>query len=87
MVKHMEVVSTAGPLEAIVTKPGSHRAVDDHCQGVHLDITHDDGDDDDDGGDDDGDDEDGDDDDGDVDDGDDGDDELLSLIIIYGLTG
>ena len=44
MVKHMEVVSTARPLEAIVTKPGSHRAVDDHCQSVHLDVTHDDDD-------------------------------------------
>ena len=38
MVKHMEVVSTARPLEAIMTKPGSHRAVDDYCQGVHLDM-------------------------------------------------
>ena len=72
MVKHMEVVSTAGPLEAIVTKPGSHRAVDDHCQCVHLDITHD------------GDNDDDDDDDGD---GGGGDDEQLSLIITYGLTG
>ena len=45
MVKHVEVVSTARPLEAIVTKPGSHRAVDDYCQCVYLDITHDDDDD------------------------------------------
>ena len=48
VVEHMEVVSTARPLEAIVTKPGSHRAVDDHCQCVHLDVTYDDDGDDDD---------------------------------------
>ena len=36
VVKHMEVISTARPLESVMTKPGSHRTVDDHGQCVHL---------------------------------------------------
>ena len=36
VVKHVEVIPTPRPLEAIVTKPSSHRTVDDHRQRVHL---------------------------------------------------